>query len=445
MANKPHKDSLTPLGGDLHNRIRAARVSPLAVAVFLVVATIMGIFTWISLAGDPEGGEPRVMIALPPDFSGPADSVPEPLMAMTSPDAAIAPEPTAKPEQPPLTQGKARKDDPSPWTDASDLARLRDTQKKTPPAPLVTATASETGMAGPEAPAPALPAETHTDTPPASPTGPSLTSEPPAKPTLDLALVEEGPYGPLPVIAEDGRQPLEAYARPFVQEDPRPRLSILIRGLGLSTKTTRTAIDTLPPEITLSFVPYSKNLQAWVDQARAAGHEVMLELPMEPYDYPNNDSGPYTLLTDLSRDDNMDRLNWLLSRFTGYIGVTNYLGAKFTANRQAFVPVLKTLAARGLLYVDDGTADRELMPEIASESGLVWTTSARNLTFASAASIDADLIGLEGDARAQGAALATGFSFPITLQRVREWAATLEDKGFVLAPVSAVVARPPQS
>ena len=115
---------------------------------------------------------------------------------------------------------------------------------------------------------------------------------------------------------------MTVYARPTNADASRPRVAILIRGLGLSQSATQTAIDTLPPEITLSFVPYPKDLQSWVNKARAAGHEVMLELPMEPYDYPDNDPGPSTLLTGLEPDENTKRLEWLLSRFTGYVGVT---------------------------------------------------------------------------------------------------------------------------
>ncbi|HEX3407807.1 MAG TPA: divergent polysaccharide deacetylase family protein, partial [Caulobacteraceae bacterium] len=98
-------------------------------------------------------------------------------------------------------------------------------------------------------------------------------------------LFTQGPGGPLPIIGADGRTSAQAYARPSTP-DGKPRVALIIGGLGLNAKETRVAISALPPEVTLSFVPYSEGLQGWIDMARAAGHEVLLEAPMEPKDYP---------------------------------------------------------------------------------------------------------------------------------------------------------------
>ena len=57
-----------------------------------------------------------------------------------------------------------------------------------------------------------------------------------------------------------------------------------------------------------------------VARARGEGHEVLLQVPMEPFDYPDNDPGPQTLLTSLDAGQNIDRLHWLMSRFQGYVG-----------------------------------------------------------------------------------------------------------------------------
>src|SRR4029077_15730556 len=125
-----------------------------------------------------------------------------------------------------------------------------------------------------------------------------------------------------------------AYARP-VTLTGKPRVALIIGGLGLNAKATREAIASLPPEVTLSFVPYADGLQGWIDMARAAGHEVLLEAPMEPKDYPDNDPGPYTLMADGQQADTTRRLEWLLSRATGYFGVTNYLGSRFVQSPAA--------------------------------------------------------------------------------------------------------------
>src|SRR5690606_14076316 len=124
-------------------------------------------------------------------------------------------------------------------------------------------------------------------------------------PAPDQALVEETADGPLPKIAADGRKPSEVYARP-VPPDARidRRIALVVSGMGISESATAHAIEVLPPEVTLSFAPYGSGLQDWIAKARAAGHEVLLELPMEPFGYPQNDPGPHTLLTGGDKGEN---------------------------------------------------------------------------------------------------------------------------------------------
>ena len=257
-------------------------------------------------------------------------------------------------------------------------------------------------------------------------------------------LVTEGPEGPLPVIAPDGRTAWQVYARPFEAQDPKtPKISVIIGGLGLSQAATEAAIQQLPGAITLAFVPYARDLEAWIAEARAAGHEVLLELPMEPFDYPQNDPGPHTLLTTVDADENIARLDWLLSRFTGYVGVTNFMGAKFTSSADSMEPILAELNDRGLLYLDSKASRNSVAEKIASELELPSVVSNRIIDReASRIAIDARLFELERIAKSAGTAVGIGFPYPVTVERVSQWAAALRKKRFVLAPVSAVVKRP---
>src|SRR6185369_16547064 len=135
-----------------------------------------------------------------------------------------------------------------------------------------------------------------------------------------------------------------------------PKVALVIGGLGLNAKATRQAIEQLPPEVTLSFVPYADGLQGWIDLARSNGHEVLLEAPMEPLDYPQNDPGPYTLMAQDPPGETTKRLEMLLSRATGYFGVTNYLGGRFLTSDSAMGVFGNALHQRGLGFIDDGSA-----------------------------------------------------------------------------------------
>lgn len=248
-------------------------------------------------------------------------------------------------------------------------------------------------------------------------------------------LFSPGPNGPLPRIAPDGRVPAQAYARPF-RSNGKPMVALVVGGLGLNAVTTRAAIERLPAEVTLSFVPYAEGLQAWIDMARAQGHEVMIELPMEPTGYPENDPGPYTLLSSGGADDVEAKLDWLLGRATGYFGVTNYLGDRFATSDESMGAMLGVLRQRGVAFLDDGSMRRK--------PGAFARASADRIIDEqqSPAAIMGQLNALEAAAKTRGAALGTGFSYPVTVEAAARWTAGLEARGLQLAPASAMTRRP---
>ncbi|MEM1192050.1 MAG: divergent polysaccharide deacetylase family protein [Pseudomonadota bacterium] len=166
------------------------------------------------------------------------------------------------------------------------------------------------------------------------------------------ALLQATEFGAIPRIAEDGRQPMDWYARPYEQRGPA--FAIILTGLGSDAAVTQAAIETLPGPVTLSFAPYARGLAAMMDRARAFGHETMLDLPLEGYGRDAERTlGPAGLLTSRTASENTKRLDWILSRGQSYIGLTNYQGAKFTGAPGAMAPVLNRLTALGLAYIDD--------------------------------------------------------------------------------------------
>ena len=248
-------------------------------------------------------------------------------------------------------------------------------------------------------------------------------------------LTASGPNGLLPIVAADGRTPAQAYARPF-KDNGKPKIALVIGGLGLNAASTRKAIENLPPEVTLSFVPYAEGLQGWIDLARANGHEVLLEIPMEPMDYPENDPGPYTLLAQSQPDDVNRRMDWLLSRAQGYFGVTNYLGGRFLASDAAVGVFTGAVKKRGLAFLDDGQAAR------VHGSGLPRASADRVVDDQlSGEAIGRQLLALEAAAQERGRAMGSGFAYPVTVQQVSRWAEGLAQRGYQLAPASAMTRR----
>jgi hypothetical protein len=326
------------------SRLLAARPTALRAATVSCIAALAGIGVWAVATHEPYGGEPVVHMRI--DTSDPivtsSLNKPEPQQPPTAPAGNEAGADTAPDEE--LDVGAN--------TEVIDLTHLASPRSKAQ-----WRVGSSSGFAA------SWPGRTGCGTKLKSKRPPtpfqSTSCQPreieavaPPRETISLVpapvsrITGKGPHGALPVVAKDGTRAAKLYARPVPREQllsNMPKVALLIGGMGLNAELTRATIEALPPEISLAFAPYGDNLQQQANAARARGHEVFLQLPMEPFGYPSIDPGPRTLVTSATAQQNIDSLYWHLSRFSGYAGVTNYLGAQFAASEKAFGPVLQEL------------------------------------------------------------------------------------------------------
>ncbi|MGH6735333.1 MAG: divergent polysaccharide deacetylase family protein [Methyloceanibacter sp.] len=382
----------------------------------------------------PPHGDTRG-VDLPPGFAvtGPAQ-----------PQAPLLAPPDQGTEMVPVTPGQLTPPPQAPGPEGS-LPQAPDRHGEAPPTESQAAAGGETQQAalgGVESPS--MPA----DAPPEAAAEVDETGAVTLAAVPVPALVEESQYGPLPKVAADGRRPAEVYARPsrYAQAAGGPaRVAVLVGGLGVPGAPDGDVIKGLPPPVSIAYGAYGRRLQEWVTKARADGHEVLLAIPLEPNNYPNEDPGPHTLLTTLPPEDNIKRLHWLMSRYTGYVGVTNHMGAKFEATQSALQPVLEELKRRGLIYVDDGGAEGSAAGQVAGALGLDYAVAQVRLEAKSAAELATALAQLEATAKERGTAIGVAKAEPATVKQIGEWASSLEGKGLVLVPVSAAVRAQRQS
>jgi len=260
---------------------------------------------------------------------------------------------------------------------------------------------------------------------------------------IDQRLLEKSRYGMIPVAA-DGLKPVTAYAAGTGADRARaarmPSIAIVIGGLGVGAAKTSDAIMKLPPAVTLAFTPYGSDPGKLVERARAQRHEVLLQIPMEPFDYPDNDPGPQTLLTTSSAEQNLDRLFWHLSRFQGYAGIANFMGARFVVTDAAMQPIVREAARRGLGYLDDGSAPRSVAASLAEGQAMPFAKADFSIdAVPTSVEIDRALAKLESLAKERGTAVGMASALPISIERIAAWTKSLESRGILLVPLTTAM------
>ncbi len=267
----------------------------------------------------------------------------------------------------------------------------------------------------------------------------------PLTPAPQKSVSQKGPFGLLPRISRSGQTPFNVYARDVdakILASDRPKVAILIGGMGLNTSLTLKAITDLPPDVSFAFAPYGDGLQRLVDKARAAGHEAFLQVPMEPFGYPSINPGERTLLAMPDGQSNLDNLMWFMGRFSGYVGIINYMGARLAANDAALRPVLTQMKKRGLVFVDDGTLSGGQFDTTSQAVGLDFVRSSRVIdTSSNVDDIVANLKKLEDAAHGGALVLGTGSGLASTIEAVSGWARDLGARGVVLVPASSLFRR----
>jgi len=265
---------------------------------------------------------------------------------------------------------------------------------------------------------------------------------PPSKP-LEVAplpsLVKQTDIGLLPMVAKDGHTSFDAYARPEPQGDvAKPTIAIVVTGLGTSRASTEASISRLPSDITLALDVYARGLDFWIKRMRANGHEVLLEMPMESGNFPFVDAGPSALLALASPEDNIKKLEFILSRTAGYFGVLAVYGSKFLAISEQVQGIMAQLKKRGLMYVDNG-AKGSVGASVAYKTDLPWAQIEMDMDVAEGqAAMRRQFTELEALAKKHAKTAAMISATPLNLKILSAWLKQLDAKGFKLVPISAL-------
>ncbi|WP_296099005.1 divergent polysaccharide deacetylase family protein [uncultured Agrobacterium sp.] len=280
-----------------------------------------------------------------------------------------------------------------------------------------------------------------TDNAPVLMTGQTVGQDPRVAMRPNDELLEDSPFGRLPIVSADGLKPMDQYARPW-SGARGTRIAIVVGGLGLSQTGTQKAIKELPPEVTLGFAASGNSLQRWMQEGRREGHEILLQIPFEPFGYPGTNPGPDTLLISDPPKINIERLHRSMAKITNYTGVMNYLGARFMADDKSLEPVLRDIGQRGLLFLDDGSSAQSRTSIIAK--AVSTPTGFADLQLddqVNETAILRKLDDLERIARRNGSAIGVASAFDESVAAISKWSVEAAGRGIEIVGVSALVSQ----
>lgn len=386
---------------------------------------------------------PSVTVKMPEPKDAAAPPPAEPAAAPAPPVAAAPPAPTPPtPPTPPAPLTTAPVPPPAPPTAAPPPGTSPGFAVPPPAAPTVIADAGD-------APVNLIAANGLPLPPPEKPPAPSRRVGL-CPPGTDLAdLVEANPVGRLPRIGGNGCMPWLAYAGDFDHLDrERPRLGMAVIGIGLNEPLTQKAVETLPPGVTLVFMPETPNLERWIQRARERGLEAVLLIPSQN---PQGvaERGMLALQKGLAPAENMRRLRAVLAKATGYVGVA-LLPSPVLEDNATIRPLLAEIRDRGLLVLEfERWNGKSLVHSISREMGIPYSTDIdspiawvdrfnANGQETTARDVDVGLAEVEKYARSARFGLGWSLARPLAVDRIAVWAAGARTRGILLAPVTGV-------
>lgn len=263
-------------------------------------------------------------------------------------------------------------------------------------------------------------------------------------PTIEAPAVGREARANFPALSALGRTapsppPWQRYAVSVANAGSGPMIAIVIDDLGLNRPGAYRSIG-LPAPLTLAFMTYAEDLDRMAAAARAAGHELLLHVPMRPRGR-SYDPGPNVLDMRLSTAEVVRRLEWDLGRFEGFVGINNHMGSSFTSSPKGMAYVMRELRSRGLLFLDSLTTASSVGSKEARRAGVPYAV--RDVFFDNTpndrASIRRQLAKLEVIAKRRGYAVGIGHPHRQTLDELAKWLPEARRRGITLVPISAIV------
>jgi polysaccharide deacetylase 2 family uncharacterized protein YibQ len=215
-----------------------------------------------------------------------------------------------------------------------------------------------------------------------------------------------------------------------------PAVAFILTGLGLNKDWTEEVLTTLRGNVTIAISPYSHNVEECLIQASKMGYHGIIGLPLEPYDYPNPDPGPLTVLTGSSPEENRRKTKSVLAKAPKSVSVIGEHGSRFTLSEAELEPVLKEIRNYGSAFIDPRTTLYSKVPKICKVLGMNCHQVDLTLPLrANTKDIDDFFKKVIRNAQENGIVIVSIPAIPDFIRLLTNWTDVLEDKGITLVTI----------
>jgi len=153
---------------------------------------------------------------------------------------------------------------------------------------------------------------------------------------------------------------------------PHQGMALILDDVGYDLEALKRALR-LPYPMAISVIPNAPHAVRAAEMAHAAGHIVMLHLPMEPsnpkYSHQMDDA---FLRVGMGRNDVRRIMLADLARIPYVSGVNNHMGSRLTTLEMPMRWVMGVCRERGLFFVDSRTSKDSVAAKLAREAGVSW-------------------------------------------------------------------------
>lgn len=148
------------------------------------------------------------------------------------------------------------------------------------------------------------------------------------------------------------------------------RMAILIEDFGAAPPDVAQRFLAVNRKLTFGFVPWKNRLEGLLTQITERKQEVIVQVPMEPYEYPEVSPGKRAVYVNQSEMENSKVIRDALTAIPQATGIMSYLGSRALNDGSVMRSLLGEIGRQKQYFIDTQAGNTSLATSLATKAGL---------------------------------------------------------------------------